>query len=691
MQKTDKEDKLDKNKVKGLPPHAQVQKMSGFYRVYFQYAYHVNKEKRTERDYLGKVDEATMEFVPNAYFLLEKPVFENRPIYRIKNEERRLFEIKRRNQELLARKSSILKNAAAKAVEEKSNESNAAPVAEDPEAKAYKAEAGKVEEKKIEPTGTGQAVGRQKEIATTAEKNKTEQNPVAVEDKTDSEEPVVEEEAGDLEAPEDVLQPDESKQVGASAVALMVLMQTGMLKDLYSVLENVKDVINLVNLAIHAATTDKPTYHAEPISSTKLFIGGKCLSSPRASEFYQRIGADQSINKKISRERLKRVGRNGLIALDGTKIPCNSKNIAIAAIGKDKNGGFSNQISFSMLAHIPTGQAVGYEYYAGNIPDISSIDCYMNQWQTVGIQDQDVTFVMDRGFFSKEAITKFCGANIKFLVGMRTNVKVVSNLIENRNYEFYEPTSLLNNADCYGVKTPWNLNLKGQTANVDVFVYRSPLKEMENSRDLKEKLVQFKKSWDEGNYDFNSKLLALCKNPTEGKKLTIDWSAYNQECYLHGFFAMASNIAGLTLEGALDEYSSRNEVEVMLKIMFMHLLKTTRVHSLAALSGLLLAVFAALNILGVLRHRMNKVLPESWLEKDNCATIKSRLGLSEMLWKFDSIRLERTSRGKLRLVGNTLKLKELANALGMEGLFDSPENLAKLFSPSYLEQIIGAK
>lgn len=667
--------KIHKSQVVGLPPHAHLQYLAGVPRVYFQYAYTIDGKKYTERDYLGSVDTLTLEFIPNAYYMREKPVFENRPIHRYKNEKKRIREIERRNKELLARKSEILKNHEAKASETKADEFKA----EETIARQTAPNKAKVED--APPNGPKAESAVPNGLKNEAAKTENGSIPVAISGK-----------AFYPEEPADVLLPNETKQVGASAIAIAILLETGMIEDLYRhVLHNMDDVIKLVNLAVHAAITAMATYNAGINSCTQLYIGGNCLTSPRASEFYQRIGADQSVSKKISLARLKRVGRSGLVALDGTKIPCNSKNIAIAAVGKDKKGGFSKQISFSLLAHIPTGQAVGYEYCAGNIPDISLIDHYLNQWENIGIKDTDVTFAMDRGLYSKETVVKLSEGGIKFIIGMKTNVKVVSDAIRDRNYEFYEPTALLDKADCYGVKFPWKLGLKEPADNVNVYIYRSPVKEMENSRNLKEKLLDFKRQWDSGNYDFGNNLLSLCNNPAEGKKLSINWKAYNQECYLHGYFAMVSNVEGLNLENALEDYSGRNDVEVLFEIMYKNLLKTTRVHSLAALSGLLLSVFVALNILGVIRPLRNRRLPKSWLGKKPDAMIKSRLGLAETIWIFNTISLYRTSDGKLGLIGDTKKLKDLAAAIGMEGLFDSPERVARLFSPSYLKRVIGVE
>lgn len=671
--------KIDKSQVINLPPHAHVQLMGGVHRVFFQYCYRVNGVRFSERDYLGKVDELTLEFVPNLYFLTEKPVFEERPIYRYKDETKRQREMERRKKALLARKDEIIKSSEAA-------QSNTA------ESQNFSIGNIQATNGKNDNNDNNESV----EVNDEAIKHKDESAKVK-DDAIKNKDVCIETEIQKVESVDgfhtnEVLKKDETRQIGASAIALLLLEQIGMIEDIgRDVFEgNVNHTVHLINLAAHAAITSKPTYFAFPTSATQLFIGGPCLSSPRASEFFQKIGADQSVSRKIGRARIKRIGHGDLLALDGTKIDCNSKNIEIACIGKDKKGGFSKQITYSLLMNVNTGQSVGYDTFAGNVHDSSSIEPYLHLWEPIGVKDKEAALVFDRGFFSQKAVVKLSECGYNYLFGVKTNVKAVSDLIENKNYEFYESTSLIPNEKKYGLKEPWTVKSGDRSAEVDIFAYRDPNREMEESDELRNKLIRFKEKWDRGDCNTSSPLLAFCKRPLVGRPLHIDWEAYKQECFLHGFFAYVSNIKDLSLSKALSDYSKRNEVEVGLKVMFQHFVATTRVHSLAALNGLMLAVFVGMNILGVLRHRMRAALPPSWGSREGLA-IDSRFGVEELLVYMNRIALSRDSNGKLMLKNCTRKDCDLMKALGLEGLFDSPERVAKLFSKSYVGELIDAK
>ena len=123
--------------------------------------------------------------------------------------------------------------------------------------------------------------------------------------------------------------------------------------------------MGVLNIAMHAAVTSKPTYPAQGESATQKFIGIGCLSSPRAAELFTRIGSSLDLSKKIGKFRADRLTKPGdLLALDGTGIDCNSGKISLAAVGKKKDGAFGPQINFSMLVNATTGDPISCRYCA---------------------------------------------------------------------------------------------------------------------------------------------------------------------------------------------------------------------------------------------------------------------------------------------------------------------------------------
>ena len=149
----------------------------------------------------------------------------------------------------------------------------------------------------------------------------------------------------------------------------------------------------------------------------------------------------------------------------------------------------------------------------------------------------------------------------------------------------------------------------------------------------------------------------------------------------------------ITLMDALTKYRQRNEVEVAFKLMFQHLLTSTRVHSSAALDGLLMTTFVGLSILTYLRTKMNGTIPNELARNpERTSSINSLWTIQEMLKDLRRIKLAYTKSGKPRLLNVVKRDRDLAEALGFPGLFDSAENVAETsfgFSPRGDPQEIG--
>ena len=119
--------------------------------------------------------------------------------------------------------------------------------------------------------------------------------------------------------------------------------------------------------------------------------------------------------------------------------------------------------------------------------------------------------------------------------------------------------------------------------------------------------------------------------------------------------------------------------------MFQHLLTSTRVHSCAALDGLLMTTFVGLSILTYLRTKMNGTIPNKLARNpERVSAINNLWTIQEMLKDLRRIKLAYSKSGKPGLLNVVKRDRDLAEALGVPGLFDSADNVAKLLSGSHL-------
>lgn len=481
---------------------------------------------------------------------------------------------------------------------------------------------------------------------------------------------------------------DLSKSVGVTALAVSMLYKSGMVEDVGNAVfnGNVEDTMHTINLGMHAAVTAVPTYFAYGEAQIQKFIGTGCLSSPRASEFHQRIGSQAGdLAFRIGCARGKRVRSNDLLALDGTRIESNSRQIGLAAVGKNKKGGFSQQINFSMLVNATTGMAVGYRLFAGNINDMQTLEEFSNLWQDIGIAQKNTTLLLDRGYFRQDELLKLVKANMRFIVGAKTSLKEIRSIIENDNHLFYSSSHIVPDKDCYGVVRHIELMAPdGDRREAMAYIYRNPMTTMLEVSALKKELKKVQDGWMHGTVEADDKRLDFFKDPVPGEPLELDEFYFDNHCYDMGFFAFVSN-RKLPIEQALSHYSLRNEAEVTFKTMMGNLIRTTRVHSTAALNGLVFTSFIGLSILTELRALLRR--PD-----ENGVPLSKTYTMHELLKTLQRITLVRDANGgRCRLLNVTEKDRKLVACLGFEGLFDDAEEVNNLLSARRLSMHLDEK
>ena len=177
-----------------------------------------------------------------------------------------------------------------------------------------------------------------------------------------------------------------------------------------------------------------------------------------------------------------------IVALDGTRIDCNSDNIDLAAVGKRKDGTYGPQVNVSLLVNVENGKLICYRAYAGNVTDISTLDDLRTMWTDVGIDQKTPLILMDRGYPSQQEFLRLHQDGDKFLIGAKTSMNIVKDVIDQYNSDFYDQKTYLLNQRCYEVKSSAEIRADGQTMEVHSYVFRSPNKEMTETDALWDRL-----------------------------------------------------------------------------------------------------------------------------------------------------------------------------------------------------------
>lgn len=145
-------------------------------------------------------------------------------------------------------------------------------------------------------------------------------------------------------------------------------------------------------------------------------------------------------------------------------------------------------------------------------------------------------------------------------------------------------------------------------------------------------------------------------------------------------YGMVGNV-DLSLCDALKKYRQRNEVEITFKLMFQHLLSTTRVHSSVAFDGLLMTTFVGLSILTYLRTQMDSTIPNELAKNSEGTSVISKLWtIHELLKDLRRIKIAYSKNGTPRLLNVVKRDRDVVAVLGFPGRFDSAERAAELLS-----------
>lgn len=224
----------------------------------------------------------------------------------------------------------------------------------------------------------------------------------------------------------------QTKSVGVTALVASILDQNGMIEDALEMFGgDLVTTTRLLNIAIRAAITAKLTYLSADESKVQMFLGNQtCPTSPRASELHQKIGEKLDLSARISKRRIARLRDQPMLALDGSRIDCNSDNILDTVIGRRKNGSYASQINFSLLVDASSGSPVGYRYFSGNTNDVSTLEDFTNIWNAYGLVDKDPMIVVDRGYYSQESLIKLGNQDYRSLAGAKTGYKLVKSITE---------------------------------------------------------------------------------------------------------------------------------------------------------------------------------------------------------------------------------------------------------------------
>jgi len=156
------------------------------------------------------------------------------------------------------------------------------------------------------------------------------------------------------------------------------------------------------------------------------------LSSQNLSRVLEKIG-EGDVGVEFSERFVKSIGCNSGLIYDITSLSSHSNLMDILEYGYNRDGDNLPQMNLSIVAHKELGIPVMYDIYPGSIVDVSTLHNTIERMRAMGIND--ITLILDRGFFSSTNLNDLMEIGYDFIVGASFSSKSVkSSVLKVRRY-----------------------------------------------------------------------------------------------------------------------------------------------------------------------------------------------------------------------------------------------------------------
>jgi transposase len=176
----------------------------------------------------------------------------------------------------------------------------------------------------------------------------------------------------------------------------------------------------------------QPMYRFQKWGRTHRHPFGKDIPSQRSSELFGLISEESKM--AYFKYQAKRHGMNEYLAFDTTSISSYSTLIKQAKYGKNKESDPLPQINLALLYGEESMLPVYYRKLAGNITDVKTIENLIKDVDFLNLEK--LKLVMDRGFYSEKNINDLMKHHHKFLIGVKTSLKIVSSRLDSIRSDF---------------------------------------------------------------------------------------------------------------------------------------------------------------------------------------------------------------------------------------------------------------
>lgn len=341
------------------------------------------------------------------------------------------------------------------------------------------------------------------------------------------------------------------------------------------------------------------------------------LSSQRISEFFRDVYENQKM--EYFRRQAMRCAEREYMAFDTTSISSYSETIRQVKYGKNKEGDDLPQINLALLYGEKSLMPVYYRKLAGNIPDVKTVKNLLKDIDFLELEK--LSLVMDRGFYSTTNINDLMKHHHKFLIALRTSLKLVSSHLEQDRDEFVTRTNYDSGTHLYvrsytdwwdySEEKPRSGEILTGKRRIYIHIYFNDQRCTDERNRFNHLLDKCEAELRIGKHvpeheNLYRKYFFIHETPVRGKTISYNEDAIRKAEKDYGFFALMSNGIKDPIV-ALRTYRLRDMVEKSFNNLKDRLsMRRMSVSSEEGFEGKLFVQFVALEIMSYIKKHMDE-------------------------------------------------------------------------------------
>lgn len=344
---------------------------------------------------------------------------------------------------------------------------------------------------------------------------------------------------------------------------------------------------------------------------------GKQLTSQRTSELFAAV-TEEGTNTFFHCQKQRRV-ENEYWAYDTTSVSSYSQALKQVQYGKNKEDDRLPQLNLALLFGQSSGLPFYYRKLAGNIPDMSTIQGLLADFNVLGFDK--VKLVMDHGFYSRANVNALLKEHLKFILATKTSLSYVRQAIDkvdtsihsyeclNEQYELYMKTVRFEWE--YAQERPYKKDTLSQKRRMYLHIYFNIDKRAEDEMAFDRKLLQRRKDVLESkrkpeHESYYKTYFDIKETPKRAPQVHVKTEAVEKAKRYFGYFVLLSN-EKMTASEALVIYRNKDVVEKAFGNVKERLnLRRLLVSSEKSLDGKLFVSFIGLILTSYIKKNMEK-------------------------------------------------------------------------------------